>query len=120
MPQATDLTGLGMSPILSAVLGNQTVAITTAGTSQATATAITSHLSVLTTAGSQTGAILPSGALVGTPYWVFCSTATSAVVYCPVGQTMNTSSNGSLTVAQNKLAVFIQHSKNNWSSILTA
>lgn len=120
MPQASDLTGLGVPPQVASALGNQATAVTCAGTAQTTATAILSHLAELTAASSQTGAILPATALVGTPYYVFSAASTSAVVYVPSGHYLNGSQNAGLTVAQNKGAVLIQYKKNYWTSVLTA
>jgi len=120
MPQSTDLTGAGLPPLLASLLGNQANALVTTGTSQTTAATIKTHNTELTTASSQTGAILPSNALVGTPYFVACPTSTSGVIYAPVGQTLNGSLNGSVTVAQNKCVILWQYKLNNWVSNLTA
>jgi len=120
MPQGDDLVGLGMPAQLAATLGNTANALTCAGTSQTTAATVKVHNTELVAASSQTGAILPSLALVGTPYWFFTSSSTTAVVYCPVGHNLNGSANGSLSIAQNKGAVIWQYKKSNWASILTA
>lgn len=115
-PQQTDLTGLGMSPMQAIELGNQPTSLTAAGSTQATAAAILSRLVNMTATGAD-GIILPSNALIGSPYWVFNSSGSTGKVYCAVGDTMNTVSNSSLSVTTLKLAVFIKHSKGNWSSI---
>lgn len=120
MPQPTDLMGLGMPPILSAALGNAANAVTCAGTAQATATKIKTHNSELVAASSQTGAILPSNALIGTPYFVNVSSSTSAVVYVPVGQLLNGVTNDSVTLATKKAAILWQYKLNNWTSLVTA
>jgi hypothetical protein len=65
------------------VLGSST-GVTTAGTTQATATAIPAGvvgLVTLTTAASQTGATLPVGAAPGQTLVIYNSTATTGVVY---------------------------------------
>ncbi len=120
MPTQTDLTGVGMPPLQASILGNQPQAVTCAGTAQTTATAMLTHNTVLTAAGSQTGAILPSGGLMGTPYWTACASSTSAVIYCPSGHSLNGLSNNSLTLAQNKAAVLMRYAGNQWFSIITA
>lgn len=120
MPQETDLTGLGLAPQLAEALGNQSNLITCAGTTQGTATLIKTKLSELSAAGSQTGAILPATAKIGTPYYVNCSSSTSAVIYVPVGQALNGATNDSLTLAQNKAAILWQYKLNNWTKVLTA
>lgn len=121
MPRSDDLLGAGMPPLLGAMLGNDPQALTTTGTTQATAAAILSHLVTLTTASSQTGAILPSGAKVGTAYYVSNPTATAGIVYAPASTTLNgAASTTGLSLAQNKAAIFIQTAKGVWVSILTA
>lgn len=119
MARPSDLMGVGLPPTLAAMLGNEPLAQTAAGSTQATATAIRSHLITMTATGAD-GLILPSAASVGTPYFVFNSSGSTGLVYCPVGQTMNTTSNGSLSIATHKMAMFIQVSKGVWASILTA
>lgn len=120
MPTGDDLVGLGVPPQLAEVLGNGPNALTTTGTSQATAATIKAHNTELTTAGSQTGAILPSAAKIGTLYYISNPTATSGVVYVPSGHYLNGSQNAGLTVAQNKGAILWQYKKTYWTSIINA
>lgn len=122
MPTDTDLTGLGMSPYLAAELGNAPNLVTCAATSSQTgATAILTKNSELSAAdSSHNSAILPAGAKVGSPFWVFGASSTSAIVYVPVGHNLNGSLNAGLTVAQNKGALLFQYKLKNWMSIITA
>jgi len=120
MPTSTDLMGFGMAPQMAAILGNQDSTVTCAGTTNATATLIKTHMPKLVAASSQTGAIFNSSSSIGSPYFTFCSTSTAAVVYPPVGQTMNGTTDLGVTVAQNKMCIFIQYAKGVWSSCLTA
>lgn len=122
MPTREDLTGLGMAPELSNLLGNSPKLVTCAGTSQGTATAILTHNVELNAQSSQTGAILPSSAKIGTPYFLANGTtsATSGVVYVPVGHTLNGTLNNGLTLAANKAAIIWQYRTNFWASVLTA
>lgn len=120
MASANELMGLGTPPQLAALTGANPQTVTCAGTAQGTATAILSKCAELSAASSQTGAILPSDGPLYQPFFVFTSSSTSAVVYAPSGHTLNGSSNGSLTVAQNKAATFWQYKKGFWASILTA
>ena len=120
MPQSTDLVGLGVAPELATKLGNDAVTLTTTGTAQTTAATITSTNVELSTAGGATGAILPSGALVGTPYFVFTSTATTGVVYPPSGHYLVGSLNTGVNVAQNKGAIFWQYKKGYWAYVVLA
>ncbi len=119
MPTATDLMGLGMPGELAGLLGNQPQALTATGTTQAGAAAITAHLVTMTATGAD-GIILPITGKVGTPYYVLNSSASTGLVYCPVGHTMNTTSNGSVSVATHLGVLCIQMSKGVWASILTA
>lgn len=120
MPQATDLMGVGIPAEAARELGNTANIVTCAGTSQTTATTIKTSNSELVAAGSATGAILPSSAKVGTPYYMNCSSSTSAVVYVPVGQLLNGVTNDSVTLAQKKAAILWQYKLNNWTSVVTA
>ena len=119
MPQEIDLCCFGMPGPLSDQLGFTATNLTATGSAQTNAALILSQLVTLTATGAD-GVILPTIATIGSPYWVFNSSASTGLVYCPVGSTMNGSTNGSLSVTTHKLAVFIQHSRNNWSSILSA
>ena len=81
MPQAPDLMGGGLAPQIAGELGNTYQAVTGAGTSQSTAALIYEHLVAVTGASSQTGAKLPSGAKIGTPYFIFSVGSAAAVIY---------------------------------------
>lgn len=120
MPTQSDLVGIGMPPLQAAVLGNSANALTCTGTTQATAAAILTHNVELTAASSQTGAALPSGALVGTPYYAACVSSTSAVIYVPVGHSLSGTGNAGLTIAQNKAAILWQSSLKQWRAVPAA
>jgi hypothetical protein len=83
MPQVADLMGFGMPPSLAGELGNTVQAVTGAGTTQATATAIyaADKLVLVTGASSATGAILPASAKIGTPYFIFSVGGTAAKIW---------------------------------------
>jgi hypothetical protein len=119
MPKQSDLVGAGLPPLQAAILGNEPSALTATGSAQTDAAPILSHLVTMTATGAD-GVILPSGALVGTPYYVYNSSGSTGLVYCPVGHTLNSTSNGSLSLATHKQAIFIQVSKGVWASNLTA
>jgi hypothetical protein len=114
--------GLGMSAQLSSMLGEQPSQLTCTGTSQATAAGVKSRGPELNAQSSQTGALLVSVGLF-VPYYVANGTAsaTSAIVYTPVGSTLNgAASTTGLTIAQNKAAILWEYRKNFWASVLTA
>lgn len=122
MPTETDLMGEGMSPFLAAQLGNTPNLVTCAATSSQTgATVILSKNSELSAAdSSHNSAILQATSKIGSPFWFFTSSSTSAIVYVPVGHNLNGSANAGLTIAQNKGALLFQYKLKNWMSILTA
>lgn len=99
MPTETDLTGLGMSPFLATELGNTQKALTAAGTTAGAATAILTKLSLVNGQASQTGVILPSGAKIGSPFYIVGTGANAPVVYPPTGSTINGASSLTLSAA---------------------
>ena len=118
---ADALTGLGMPAQLANLLGGNPSQLTTTGTSQATAATVKSKNTELLTAGSQTGAVIPTDAGVMEPYCFTNPTATTGIVYAPVGHTLNgTASTTGLNLAQNKTCMLWQYKKTFWCSILTA
>ena len=120
MPTSTDLMGVGLPAQLSITLGKDPKSVACAGTTQGTATTVLTHNSELVTGASTTGAILQSAALIGTPWYFFNSTATTAKVYAPSGHNMNGSLNGSVSIAQNQGCFVWQYKKGSWASVLTA
>ena len=121
MSTVLDLMGLGLPGPLSARLGNTPVTQAGAGTANTTATVIQGHLTIGTTASSQTAFIFNSGTSLGSPNWFFNSSATTALVFPPVGGNFNTgSTDASFSVAQNKGAMFMRLSSTAWYVILTA
>ncbi len=124
MSFATDLMGAGLAPEQAIRLGYSALtSITTAGTTQGTATAIPKIVNnaLLVTAGSQTGAILPSTAEMMVPYVVTNSTATTGVVYPPTSGTINSgAANAGVNISQNESVTFIRLSTNRWIAASTA
>lgn len=115
MANPTALMGLGLSGGLASLLGYEPSSKSGAGTTQGTATAITSKLTLATASGGATGVILPSTANVGSIYLVASLGATATVVYCPSGHTLNGTTNGAATFqATPGLAVFIRTSTTAW------
>lgn len=119
MPQADDLAGLGVSPLVADALGNTANTLTCAGTTQATAATIKTTNTELSAASNQTGAVLPTTAKIGTPYYFACSSSTSAVVYVPVGHSLAGNINDSATVAQNASLILWQYKSKNWAKQIT-
>jgi hypothetical protein len=122
MPTEDDLTGLGMAAQLSAELGNQPTGLTCTGTTAAAAAVIKTKNTALNAQTAQTAAILPSGAKIGSPFWVWNGTVSgaSALVFVPVGHTLFGSlGTNPVTIAQNRGAMFFQLQKSQWMAWAT-
>ena len=100
------------------VMGDVVTGLTAAGSTQATALAISADANVFGTVASGTGAILSFSD--GARILVRNGGANALLVYAPVGGTMNGSSNGSLSIATTKNAEFVSRDGKNWYSILSA
>ena len=124
MASTADLVGLGMPGPQATFLGYTPTAITAAGTSSTTATEIGKDVGfvVITTASSQTGVRLHASTPIGRPIFFSCPTSDSAVIFPPASGQINggTATTGGLTLAQNKVALFIRQTTTLWLSILTA
>ena len=120
MCQPSDLMGLGMPPGQAAQVGFTPSAVTTTGTTSGGAYALdpSQDLISLTTAGSQTGAILSTNTRLGDVIVVNNSTATTGVMYPSSGATINGGS--SYNVAQNKTALIVRYSTTLYFAILTS
>jgi hypothetical protein len=125
MALVSDLMAFGTPPRTASQIGMVPTAVSAAGTTQATAATLPlgCHLFVLASGSSDAGVVFASGTGLATINVVINSTGASyatAKIYCPVSGTMNNGSNGSLSLATGKTALFIQTSQSNWFSILTA
>jgi len=111
--------GLSMPPFLAGVLGNSPLALTAAGTTQATATLIRAHNIEMTATGAD-GIRMPVDAKTGTPYFIYNSSGSTGLVYVGSGDTLNSTLNGSLSLATHKAAIIWQYKEGFWASVLTA
>ena len=112
---SVELMGLGMPSGLAGLLSDEALSISGAGTTQATATAIRSKLTNITAAGGATGGILPSTAPIGFPFYVTSLGATAPVIYCPVGHTLNGTTNGGCTYSASPgTLIFLRTSPTAW------
>lgn len=104
------------------VTPNSVDALTTAGTTQSGAPLLVGAVNILTTAASQTAALLPTSHPLGSPIIVRVNTATTAVIFPPVGGSINGgSANASFSVAQNKPTVFYAHPNGiDYTAVLSA
>jgi hypothetical protein len=112
--------GMGMNGDLAAAMGYAPFILNCTGTSQTTAAPVRTKNAELLASASNTGAMLIATAKVGSSHFCFNSSATAAVIYVPTGQYLNSTQNGTFTLAVNKAASFLQYKANYWSSSLTA
>jgi hypothetical protein len=91
----------GCTPSAGALLcESMDTGVAAAGSTQGTATAIVSNITVLTSVPASSGVVLPAGVTPGVRFVVLNNTATAATVYPPVGGTLNGgSANAGITVA---------------------
>ena len=99
-----------------------------AASAQGTATKINSRLTRCTKSVASGSFVLPSlltEEAVQQPYWFVNDTAGAVLVYCALGETMNGSSNGNLSVAAGDSAIFVPvhetaTGNNDWRSSVIA
>jgi hypothetical protein len=123
MASKTDLVGLGVPPQLANRTGMEPESVTAAGTATGTATVMhpTVQFVALTTASSQDGVRFNDNWPLGTLVVVCNPAATTANIYPPTGGKWNGgTTDATITLAQNKVRLFIRFSTTLCYSILTA
>lgn len=118
MALSTDLMGTGISYNSADKLGYNPQTLAAAGTTQGTAAVAVSKCIEMTATGSD--GIILGNVDIGTPCWVFNSSASTGLVYVPSGHTLNTTLNGSLSLATHKGGCLVQYKNKFWMSLLTA
>jgi hypothetical protein len=118
MALQVDLMGTGMPYNTADKLGYAPQLVAAAGTTQATAATTQSKMTEMTATGAD--GIILGNVDQGTPCWVYNSSASTGLVYVPVGHTLNSTLNGSLSLATHKGACFVQYKNKFWMSILSA
>lgn len=111
-------TGMWVETAEQIVLGDVVTGLTAAGSTQATALAITADANVFGTVAASSGAILSFNCAAAV--LVRNGGANALLVYAPVGGTMNGTSNGSLSVPTTKNAMFYSANGVDWYSVLSA
>lgn len=110
MATILDLMGLGMPPALAANLGNTPATVAGVGTAQSGAGVINKENSVtlLTTSGGATAFILPNLLSLGRPFYIWNTSATTALVYPPVGGNINgVGANTAISLIQETGGIFM-------------
>lgn len=115
------LMGLGFPAAQANELGITVTAKTGVGTAQATAVAITSNYTRLTTAGGATASVLPAAVPVGAQYTVRTISSTAGLVFPESGGTIDGgSTDASVSIAQNRSRVFTKVAALTWESVYGA
>jgi len=103
-----------------AILGDVATGVSAAGTTQATATSLTSNVNVIGTAAASSGVVLPASE-AGDVIEVYNQGANSLSVYPLSGENINAlSANAAFAVAAGKAASFRKVSALVWMSKLSA
>tara|TARA_R110000868_G_scaffold335787_2_gene596651 strand:- start:3649 stop:4014 length:366 start_codon:yes stop_codon:yes gene_type:complete len=121
MALASKMMGGGMSSVMAqAINGDVNSAVSAAGTTQATATAINAGNVVVTTAAASSGVILPSG-VIGDDLGILNLGANAVTVYPPVGEQINAlSANTGFLLAPNTAVVVKKFTNTRWMAFLSA
>ena len=121
MPSAKNLIGIGAPAAWANQVGFTVSSKTGTGTAQVGAVPITTNLTILTTATSQTAAVLPSVEPGAGPYIIFnqVTTAVTALIYPPSGQIIqgtgaDAAADAAFSITQNKTAMFFKVSAIKW------
>lgn len=119
MALASELMGLGAAaPLASAIGATQTLGVSAAGTTQATATAVAAGFVDVTTAASNAGIVLPVAA--GAPITTVRNGDSNTMkVYPAVGDYMNGTQNAAFSITTAKVAIFYP-AGNRWHAVLSA
>lgn len=120
MALARRVLGSGIPPLATTnIVGDVTSGVTSLGSTQATAYQMVTTGVEITSAGASTGVtLLPGDA--GDMQWVYNGNSGNTITIYPPGT--DTVNNGatSITLAVNKLMIFVKRSSTAWSSHLTA
>ena len=121
MALANRMMGGGISAGMAmAINGDVSSAISAAGTTQGTATALTAGINVVTTAAASSGVIL-SDSEIGDEYEILNLGANAVTVYPPSGGRVNAiATNGGFTLATNTAVKVRKFTATRWAAFLSA
>lgn len=116
---ARELMGAGLGPLATiAITGSQSLTLTAAGVTQATATALPAALNIFTTCTEAACGALLVVYDIGDSIRVVNATANNLRVYPPVGGALNGgTTNAPYTMGANKAADFVQSSALNYNVV---
>jgi hypothetical protein len=108
--------GAGFAGEQARLIGSNYQLIAGKGTTQVGAAVLTSKNCELNPSGGNTAFILPANAGINETYAPVNNQATAGTIWVPVGQFLNGTQNGNVTVS-NSSAVFLwQYKPNNWTT----
>lgn len=105
------------------LIGGTNTAVAAAGDSQATGTALTGGVNVVTSATGTTadGVVLPSDRAAGDILYIINSTATAIDVFPSTGGAINGgTANAAKALAANMSGLYISLGSGNWGAVLSA
>lgn len=121
MTLAVDLIGLGVPPAVAAAEGYNVATLAGVGTAQSGGATIGATMTRVTTAASQTAIVLPANMPQGSPYFVFNTTATAALLFPPSGCAIDGgSTDASVAIAQNRGRMVIRLSATEFRTVYGA
>lgn len=122
MARKSAMLSAGISPLAANSITGTASTTNPAGSTQGTATPLTSSLTYTATVAASTGFILPSSLEVGDSVVVENDDSADAVlVYPPVGSEIGTGAvNAGFSVAAGKTAMFIRMTPTHFAAILSA
>ena len=121
MASVQDLMGLGEPGRLAVLLATTPSSVTAAGTSAGAATQITTKMCEVTSATSQTGALVPNVS-PGEYGFINCKTGSSAsaVIYPPTGSSATFNNASSVTLAADKSMIWWRFSTTKFFYVILA
>lgn len=121
MPKLATMVAGGLWPEMARAVnvGEQSLALTSAGTTQADAYAITKDFSWFGTVASSSGAVLPDTAEVGDVFMGVNAGANALSLYPPVGGNANgNTTNAAVSVASKKMFKAAKITATDWAVII--
>ncbi len=113
------LMGMGMPGELANIIGEDYSLAVGTGTAQVGGKILISGNVELSASGGQTAFVLPTSQLIAEAVFAVNPSGTPAVVFVPVGHTLNNVLNASLSIPTNKAAFFWMYKNKFWASILS-
>jgi hypothetical protein len=121
MTLANDLTGLGVAPAVASALGFNIATLAGVGTAQSGGAAIGADMTRVTTESGQTAVVLPSSMPLATPFFVFNTSATAALLFPPSGCAIDGgSADASVAIAQNRGRMVVRLSATEFRTVYGA